>query len=234
MVGQNNTGKTAVSDAVRAVSGDYHQIPAGGFSEDYPQYRNYGKTEITEEDLTRLQKKAWSVPTGITLPGIRIFAGSCPPIRRMDSDLEFVANRQGRIRAHDGYQKNNISIPKLFPRVYYIDAQRKLGFSAGKLCFWCRRMSYRCVLTVCLTGQNLYPLFFLYWLSEAENSSELNAWDGKTSIISFISWIWNDFSRRVNERFRKNGGKEQIFGPWTDIEKMLSLLQRFMMKSRKI
>ena len=54
LVGQNNTGKTAVLDAVRAVSGDY-QIQQEDFLEDYPNIEIMVKLRITQEDLTRLQ-----------------------------------------------------------------------------------------------------------------------------------------------------------------------------------
>ncbi len=80
LVGQNNTGKTAVLDAIRAVSGDY-QIQQEDFLEDYPNIEIMVKLRITEEDLTRMQKKRMISHTGIMLPGIRIFAGSCPLIR---------------------------------------------------------------------------------------------------------------------------------------------------------
>lgn len=53
LVGQNNTGKTAVLDAVRAVSGDY-QIQQEDFLEDYPNIEIMVKLRITQEDLTRL------------------------------------------------------------------------------------------------------------------------------------------------------------------------------------
>lgn len=46
LVGQNNTGKTAVLDAVRAVSGDY-QIQQEDFLEDYPNIEIMVKLRIT-------------------------------------------------------------------------------------------------------------------------------------------------------------------------------------------
>ena len=56
LVGQNNTGKTAVLDAVRAVSGDY-QIQQEDFLEDYPNIEIMVKLRINQEDLTGMQKK---------------------------------------------------------------------------------------------------------------------------------------------------------------------------------
>ena len=71
LVGQNNTGKTAVLDAVRAVSGDYH-IQQEDFLEDYPNIEIMVKLRITEEDITRMQKK-------------RIVFGLCSPSVGNDS-----------------------------------------------------------------------------------------------------------------------------------------------------
>lgn len=65
LVGQNNTGKTAVLDAVRAVSGDY-QIQQEDFLEDYPNIEIMVKLRITQlckyyeernlEDVDRLPR----------------------------------------------------------------------------------------------------------------------------------------------------------------------------------
>ena len=52
---QNNTGKTAVLDAVRAVSGDY-QIQQEDFLEDYPNIEIMVKLRITQEDLQDCRK----------------------------------------------------------------------------------------------------------------------------------------------------------------------------------
>ena len=125
LVGQNNTGKTAVLDAVRAVSGDY-QIQQEDFLEDYPNIEIMVKLRITQEDLTRLQKKRMISPYRNYASWYQDFCRKLPSYQDGILTFEFVANRQGRIRYSDGYQKNNISIPKLFPRVYYIDAQRKM------------------------------------------------------------------------------------------------------------
>ena len=61
LVGQNNTGKTAVLDAVRAVSGDY-QIQQEDFLEDYPNIEIMVKLRINQEDLTGMQKKRMISP----------------------------------------------------------------------------------------------------------------------------------------------------------------------------
>lgn len=56
LVGQNNTGKTVVLDALRAVIGDY-EIGEEDFLEDYPNIEIMVSLKIQEEDLKRFHKK---------------------------------------------------------------------------------------------------------------------------------------------------------------------------------
>ena len=97
LVGQNNTGKTAVLDAVRAVSGDY-QIQQEDFLEDYPNIEIMVKLRITQEDLTRLQKKRMISPYRNYASWYQDFCRKLPSYQDGILTFEFVANRQGRIR----------------------------------------------------------------------------------------------------------------------------------------
>ena len=54
------------------------------------------------------------------------FCEKLPSYQEGILDFTFVANREGKIRYSDGYQKNNSYIPQILPNVYYIDAQRSL------------------------------------------------------------------------------------------------------------
>ena len=56
LVGQNNTGKTVVLDALRAVIGDY-EIGEEDFLEDYPNIEIRVSLKIQEEDLKCFHKK---------------------------------------------------------------------------------------------------------------------------------------------------------------------------------
>jgi len=56
IVGQNNTGKTVVLDALRAVIGNY-EIGEEDFLEDYPNIEIMVSLKIQEEDLKRFHKK---------------------------------------------------------------------------------------------------------------------------------------------------------------------------------
>ena len=55
LVGKNDTGKTAVLDAVRAVGGDY-AVREEDFHENYPNIVIMVTLQITQEDLQRFHR----------------------------------------------------------------------------------------------------------------------------------------------------------------------------------
>lgn len=55
LVGKNDTGKTAVLDAVRAVGGDY-AVREEDFHENYPNIEIMVTLQITQEDLQRFHR----------------------------------------------------------------------------------------------------------------------------------------------------------------------------------
>ena len=214
LVGQNNTGKTAVLDAIRAVSGDY-QIQQEDFLEDYPNIEIMVKLRITEEDLTRMQKKRMISPYRNYASWYQDFCRKLPSYQDGILTFEFVANRQGRIRYSDGYQKNNTSIPRLLPRVYYIDAQRKLDFLQENLLLLQEDDLLKQMRSDCCIfdrAKTCTHCFSCIGYLNQKTTRELNAFETARLLdYKLYQLNLNDFSRRVNERFRKNGGKEQIF-----------------------
>ena len=110
LVGQNNTGKTTVLDAIRAVGGAYAIRPED-FNEEGANIEIAVSIEYTEDDLRQMQKaglvssyhrfEAWKEDFCKKLPSYQ------------DGLLQFTytANRKGKIRYQDGYAKHNSHIP---------------------------------------------------------------------------------------------------------------------------
>lgn len=121
LVGKNNTGKTAVLDAIRAVCGDY-TVQEEDFQEDDSNVEIFVSLKIEEEDLGGFTEMGKSANTADMKRGIRISVRNFRLIRMGQLSFEFVANKEGKIRYGDGYQKHNSHIPELFPKVYYMDA----------------------------------------------------------------------------------------------------------------
>lgn len=227
LVGQNNTGKTAVLDAIRGVIGDY-QICLEDFQEDYPNIEIGVKLKLSQEDLTRLQEKRVISPYRNYASWFQDFCRKLPSYKDGILSFEFVANREGRIRYSDGFQKNNSHIPQLFPRIYYIDAQRKLDFLQENLLLLQEDALLKQMRSDCCIferAKKCTHCFSCIGYLNQKTTEELNAFE-TVKLLDYKLYQLNldDFSRRVNENFRRNGGKEQIFYSMNrDIEKMLSV-----------
>ena len=227
LVGQNNTGKTAVLDAIRAVSGDY-QICLEDFLEDFPNIEIEVKLQITEEDLTRMQEKRIISPYRNYTSWYQDFCRKLPSYQDGILTFEFAANKEGRIRYSDGYQKNNSYIPEVFPKVYYIGAQRKMDFLQENILLLQEDELLKQMRSDCCMfdrAKKCTHCFSCIGYLNQKTTEELNAFE-TAKLLDYKLYQLNldDFSQRVNENFRKNGGKEQIFYSMNrDIEKMLSV-----------
>lgn len=227
LVGQNNTGKTAVLDAIRAVSGDY-QICLEDFLEDFPNIEIEVKLQITEEDLTRMQEKRIISPYRNYTSWYQDFCRKLPSYQDGILTFEFAANKEGRIRYSDGYQKNNSYIPEVFPKMYYIGAQRKMDFLQENILLLQEDELLKQMRSDCCMfdrAKKCTHCFSCIGYLNQKTTEELNAFE-TAKLLDYKLYQLNldDFSQRVNENFRKNGGKEQIFYSMNrDIEKMLSV-----------
>ena len=125
LVGQNNTGKTTVLDAIRAVGGEY-VIKPEDFGEAGAKIKIRVTLSFTEEDMELLRrdgvvsqyrkKEAW----------IQDFCRKLPAFSEGSLTFTMTANKDGRIRYLDGISKNNPYIREVFPRIYYVDTERRL------------------------------------------------------------------------------------------------------------
>ena len=226
LVGQNNTGKTAVLDAVRAVGGSY-RIQPEDFQENNSNIEVFVSLEFLEEDLIRLQKN------GVVSQYRRFGAWEADFRRKLPSfddkgilTFEFVANKDGRIRYSDGVKKNNPYIQEVFPQIYYMDTQRDLNQLQGDLLMLqedalLKRMRSGC----CIFDQAKLcsHCFACIGLINQKKPEELDAFEAaKLLDYKLYQLNLNDFAGKVNENFRKNGGQDEIiYSMNRDVERML-------------
>ena len=126
LVGQNNTGKTTVLDAIRAVGGGY-QIQQEDFDESGSNIEIEVEISMRKMILRRCREMVKSADIEEWMRGWMTFAGSCLLIRMAHLSFTFIANRDGKVRYDDGFHKNNRYIREIFPKIYYVDAERNLG-----------------------------------------------------------------------------------------------------------
>ncbi|QUO33192.1 AAA family ATPase [Faecalicatena sp. Marseille-Q4148] len=225
LVGQNNTGKTVILDAVRAVSGDY-KISSDDFQEDYPNIEIGVTLQITEEDLHRFHQTGTVSTYRRYEAWYRDFCKKLPSYS--DGELSFVytANREGKIRYADGFQKQNHYILQVFPNVYYLDVQRNLNQFQDALLMMQEDDLLKQMRSGCCMfdrAKECNHCFSCMGLIRQKTAEELNAFEA-AKLLEYKLYCLNldDFERRVNENFRRNGGREIIhYSMNRDIEKML-------------
>lgn len=227
LVGKNNTGKTAVLDAIRAVHGQY-EIQDEDFLEDYPNIEIEVSLELDEDDLRCMQQEGVVSPYRRYESWYKDFCEKLPSYQGGTLAFTFIANRAGKIRYSDGYQKNNSYIPQILPKVYYIDVQRNLSqFQENILMLQEDELLKQMRSGCCMfdRAKKCNHCFSCIGLLYQKTTEELNAFE-TAKLLDYKLYQLNldAFSQQVNDNFRKNGGNEQIFYSMNrDIEKMLSV-----------
>ena len=123
LVGKNNTGKTVVLDAIRAITGDYVVTKQNYLEPDRPILIDI-KVEFTEEDLEIYHSK------GIVSRYKRFdlwekeFKAKLPSFNEGVLSFQCSIGTDGLIRYNDGVKKNNTYIKAVFPKIYHIDHSR--------------------------------------------------------------------------------------------------------------
>ena len=241
LVGKNDTGKTAVLDAVRAVGGDYI-VKEEDFRKSFPNVEICVELRITSDDLKRFHRfglvssyrryEAWYQDFCRKLPSFQPEESPAEDSRDAGPGgilaFEFTVNREGRIRYSDGHQKNNQHISQIFPHIYFMDAQRNLEKFQDDLLL----MQEDDLLKQMRSGCCMFDMakecnrcFSCIGLISKKTTEELNAF-GAAKLLEYKLYNLNldTFSRKVNKNFRKNGGRDEIiYSMNLDIERTLAV-----------
>ena len=227
LVGQNNTGKTTVLDAIRAVGGVY-RIKPEDFDEDGSNIEIEVAIAYREEDFKQLQANgiisryrrldAWKAD----------FAKKLPSYQNGVLHFTFIANRDGKIRYEDGYRKNNLYIKEVFPKIYFVDAERNLApFQNDMLLLQEDPLLKKMRANSCLFNQakKCNQCFSCIGLLNQKTPQELTVFE-TSKLLDYKLYQLNldEFARKVNRNFRKNGGHEKIlYSMNRNIESMLTV-----------
>ena len=239
LVGKNDTGKTAVLDAIRAGGGDY-EVREEDFQENFPNIEIMVTLQITETDLQRFHKYGVVSSYRRYEAWYRDFCKKLPSFQNGELTFEYSVNREGRIRYSDGHGKNNSYIPRVFPHIYYMDTERDLERFQDDLLMLqeddlLKQMRAGCCMFDMAKECN--HCFSCIGLISRKTPEELNALEA-AKLLEYKLYNLNldTFSRRVNENFRKNGGRDAIrYSMNLDVEKTLAVtteIQRAGQKER--
>ena len=239
LVGKNDTGKTAVLDAIRAVGGDY-EVREEDFQENFPNIEIMVTLQITETDLQRFHKYGIVSSYRRYEAWYRDFCKKLPSFQNGELTFEYSVNREGRIRFSDGHGKNNSYIPRVFPHIYSMDTERDLERFQDDLLLLqeddlLKQMRAGCCMFDMAKECN--HCFSCIGLVSRKTPEELNAFEA-AKLLEYKLYNLNldTFSGRVNETFRKNGGRDKIlYSMNLDVEKTLAVtteIQRAGQKER--
>lgn len=227
LVGQNNTGKTTVLDAIRAVGGEY-RIEPEDFGEAGAKIKIRVTLSFTEEDLDLLRRRGVVSQYRKKEAWLRDFCEKLPSFGDGALTFTMTANRDGHIRYLDGVNKNNLYILEVFPKIYHVDTERRVEQLQSDLLLLqedqiLKRMRSGC----CMFNQarDCSYCFSCIGLIEQKRPAQLDAFE-TSKLLDYKLYQLNldAFARRVNDCFHKNGGRESIlYSMNRDVEKILEV-----------
>ncbi len=238
LVGQNNTGKTTVLDAIRAVGGEY-RIGPEDFGEAGAKIRIHVSLSFSEEDLDLLRRRGVVSQYRKRETWMHDFCRKLPSFSDHVLNFTMTANRDGRIRYQDGVNKNNPFIKDVFPRIYHVDTERRLEQLQRDLLLLqedelLKRMRSGC----CMFNQarDCNHCFHCIGLIEQKTPGELDALE-TSKLLDYKLYQLNldTFARMVNDCFQKNGGREHIlYSMNRDVEKILEVTARILHPAQNV
>lgn len=227
LVGKNNTGKSSVLDAIRAVTGDYI-VGETDFNEKKQNIEIIMVIEITEEDLHQFHNQGIVSTFKRFELWKRDFSGKLPSF--IDGRLNFscIINRNGKIRYEDGWHKNNRYILEVLPKLHFIDTNRNLAsFQEDLLMFQKSEELIALRSNVCMfdSAKSCNHCFSCIGLINQKEPKELQVQE-TARLLEYKMYQLNigEFSRKVNENYQKNGGVEEIHYDLSwDMDKMFDV-----------
>lgn len=126
LVGKNNTGKSSVIDAIRAVSGDYTIIEKNFREKDKPVKVGITLELNQYEDMDMLYNNGLVSKERDYAKWEKDFYNCFPGYKDEKISFVYEAYIDGKIVYDDGTGNNNPIIKEIFPKIYYIDHNRNL------------------------------------------------------------------------------------------------------------
>ena len=238
LVGQNNTGKTTVLDAIRAVGGDY-QITPDDFHEDGANVEISVSLEFSEEDLEQLHRNGIVSKYRRQESWMQDFQKKLPSFTDGILTFTMIANRDGHVRYTDGFKKHNPYLLEVFPKIYHVDTDRRLEqLQRDILLIQEDELLQRMRSDCCMFNQakTCDHCFSCIGLIEQKKPGELNVME-TAKLLDYKLYHLNldSFAQKVNTNFRKNGGKEEIrYSMNRDVEQMLHVTTEIWHPAQKV
>ena len=227
LVGKNNTGKTVVLDAIRAVAGSY-KVKETDFNERRQNIEITMTLKITEDDLRQFHNYGVVSNYKNYASWLNEFQQKLPCFKNGEVKFTCSFNLNGAIRYDDGKSKHNPYISQILPKVYFIDTGRKLkSFQEDFFLFRQAEELTKLRNNICIfdSSRKCNQCFQCIGLINQKEPQELSL--RETALLlehKMYQMDLEELSKKVNYNYKKNGGVEEIsYKMKCDWEEMLSV-----------
>ena len=227
LVGKNNTGKTVVLDAIRAVTGNY-KVKETDFNEKRQNIEITMMLQITDEDLHQFHNYGLVSHYKKYDSWIRDFRKKLPCFSNGELKFTCSFNQNGSLRYEDGISKHNPYIVQILPKVHFIDTARKLkSFQEDFFLLRQARELEQLRTNTCVfdASRKCNQCFQCIGLINKKSPQELSL--RETALLleyKMYQLDLEELSKKVNYNYKKNGGVEEILYKMNcDWEQMLSV-----------
>lgn len=147
---------------------------------------------------------------------------------KIEISFTFIANREGKQRFSDGINKHNKYIREIFPTIYFIGTERNVKQIQEDLFLLQEDNLLKLMRTNCCMfdpARRCHHCFQCIGLIKQKTPEQLNAFEA-AKLFEYKLYQVNidQFEKRINESFHKNGGYEDIiFSMNYDVNQMLQV-----------
>ena len=227
LVGKNNTGKTVVLDAIRAVTGNY-VVKETDFNEKRQNIEISMVLGVSEEDLHLLH--AYGIVSSFKRYDSwkREFEDRLPSYCNGELAFTCTINQSGKIKYDDGTHKNNRYIPTVLPKLHFIDTSRNVASLQEDMLMFQKTdelMQLRSNICMFDAAKTCNRCFQCIGLINQKQPAELKIHE-TARLLEYKMYQLNleEFSQRVNENYQKNGGVEEIrYHVSCDVDKIFNV-----------
>lgn len=212
LVGKNNTGKTAVIDAIMLAMG-LRPILAREFLDSNKSISISMQLEYTENDLVQFHTRNVLSKAKDYERWLEEFREKLPSFQDNILSFTYIVTPQQTVRYSDGYSKNNEFIPEIFPKIYHIDQNRNLEALQNDVFSFYDKESFQklkdnqCTFDAAKTCNRCFQCIGLI---NKKTPEELTVFE-TARLLQYKLFHTNltEFAEKVNRHFHANGSPSQ-------------------------